>query len=202
MKQLARFGWLPLAVGAGPACAHSPVPGIEGFYVGLLHPFSTPSQALLMFGLALLVSGFAVDKTRWNLAAFLIATFAGLFAGSATSDLDVPMFTVAFAAAGLFALATGKVLPLAVSLAAIGGFLVGEASIPDDGPVRDRVITMAGSIVGANLGLLYLFGIMHVIKERYTWPWVSIAFRVAAAWIGAIALLMLALGLAQDPPPQ
>ncbi len=201
MIKARRIAWLLLILSASPAYAHAPVAGIEGFYIGLLHPFSTPSQAALMFGVALAVGGFGVEKARWQLGTFLVASFVGLFVGSAASDLDATMCAVAFAGCALAALFPGKIAPAAIALAAVGGFLIGSSSIPDDGPARDRLFTMSGSIIGANVGLLYLFGVINVIRERFTWAWVGVAFRVAAAWLGAIALLMLALGFVDTPPP-
>ena len=201
MTLLKRLAWLPFFMGAKPALAHSPVPGIEGFYVGLIHPFSTPPQALLMIGLALLVGGFAPERARWVFSGFVVASFIGLFAAIGIEELDVIMFAVAFAACALAALLPGKVLPFAIAITCAGAFLIGDASVPDDGPARDRLFTMSGSMVGANIGLLYLFGVSLVIRERYTMAWVTIAFRVAAAWLGAISLLMLALGFAEGVPP-
>jgi len=66
-------------------------------------------------------------------------------------------------------------------------------SVPDDGTMQDRVITMAGSILGANIGLLYLFGIINFVNDRFTWDWIAIAIRVLSAWVGAFSLVMLAL---------
>ncbi len=199
MNAIRRLVLLPLGVGAAPAHAHGPIPGIEGFYIGLLHPLSTPSQALLMLGLGLLVGGLAVEKARWALGSFLIASVVALILGPQVANLDQVLFAMAFATGVLAALAPGRLVPLTILLASIGGYLIGEVSIPDDGPMRDRLITMSGSIVGANLGLLYLFGIIHVMRERYKWPWLGTAFRVAAAWLGAVALMMLALGSVEVP---
>lgn len=201
MNHIRRLAWLPLVVGASPAHAHSPVPGIEGFYVGLVHPYSTPSQALLMLGLALATVRLEMGMLRWLLGCFLLASLAGLVLGPHVSDPDPFLFAAAFAACALAALAPRRLVFLAIVLAGFGGYLIGEISIPDDGPMRDRLFTMSGSIVGANLGLLYLFGINSVIRERFTWPWVDVAYRVVAAWLGAVALLMLALGFVEVAPP-
>ncbi|MCA0871694.1 hypothetical protein LCL97_12725 [Seohaeicola saemankumensis] len=152
-----------------------------------------------MVGLSLLAGGFAIAAVRWVLVGFLIASLAGLAVGPLVPMVDPLTFAAAVAACVLAALAPGQLAGLAVLVAVIGGYLIGEVSIPDDGPTRDRLITMSGSIVGANVGLLYLFGINTVIRERFTWPWIDIAFRVAAAWLGAIALLMFALGYVESP---
>lgn len=201
MTVLRQLIWLPLLLGASPAYAHAPVPGIKGFYIGFLHPFSTPSQALLMLGLGLLIGSFAVEKVRWQLSTFLIISILGLFFGSASQDPDIAMYCVAVVACSFAALIPGKISPVAIMLTVIGAFLIGSVSIPDDGPTRDRVFTMSGSILGANLGLLYIFGMMHFVREHYPYPWIKIAFRVAAAWLGAVALLMLALAFAPQTSP-
>ncbi len=199
------FWWcfgLVFTLGAVPARAHSPMPGAEGFYIGLIHPFSTPSQALLMFGLGLLLGSFDTKKVRWLLGAFVLATFIGLFLGPGSNQLEAAMFALAFFACAWSALIPGKLLPIAVMLPVIGGLLIGMVSVPDPGPTTDRVITMTGSMLGANIGLLYIWGIIIVVKERYTWKWVEIAFRVVAAWLGAISLLMLALQFAASDVAQ
>ena len=197
MLSLRRFAVLPLLLGAGPAYAHAPIPGIKGFYLGLLHPFSTPSQALLMLGLGLMLGGFTFEKLGSLWGSFLVSSFLGLFVGTGNLDLDVAMFALAFVACATAALLPGRIVAVVIALVAVGGVFIGSASIPDDGPTRDRILAMSGAIVGANIGLLYIFGIVRVIRERFTWGWVEIAFRIAAAWLGAIALLMLAIGMAE-----
>jgi hydrogenase/urease accessory protein HupE len=190
-----------MAAWPAPACAHSPVPGFEGFYTGLFHPFSTPSQALLILGIGLLAGGFDVARARWYLGAFLAATLFGLFMGgmfpgSGAADVDAILFAAAFAACAWSALGPGKLAPIAIALVAIGGVLIGILSVPDPGPTRDRIITMTGSVLGANAGFLYVLGFVLFVRDRFMWEWVKIAFRVVAAWLGAISLVMLALGFA------
>jgi nitrate reductase gamma subunit len=97
------------------------------------------------------------------------------------------------AAAALAALWPGAPSLLALFLLSAGGFLMGQASIPDPGPTSDRIITMAGSFIGAAMGLTYLAGGMLYLRRRFSQHWVRIALRAVAAWIAAIALLMLAL---------
>lgn len=201
MKAARGLLWLPAMLGAKPAYAHAPVEGIKGFYIGLFHPFSTPSQALLMLGVGLMIGAFGVQHAWRVWAVFIAVCFVGLFAGSADLDVDVALFATAFVACGVAALGWGKFLPVALVVAATGGFLIGSASITDAGPLRDRIFTMSGSMVGATIGLLYIFAGVHILKERFTWAWVAIAFRVAAAWIGAISLVMLALSTVEPTVP-
>lgn len=201
MNRFRSLIWLVFLLGAGPAQAHAPIPGLKGFYIGMLHPFSTPPQALLMIGLGLMVGSFGAARAWPFLGAFLGVAIAGLFIGTAGVEFDWALYGVAVTACAQVALLPGRLMPLALGLTAVGALLIGFYSIPDEGAMRDRIITMTGSMVGANIGLLYLFGATHLIQQRYTWLWVGIAFRVAAAWLGAIALVMLALGFADIAAP-
>lgn len=152
-----------------------------------------------MLGSALLVGAFVVKTARWLMMSFLLASLFGLFSGLNDPQLDQAMFALTVVTCALAALLPGRFALPAIALIGLGGVLIGKASIPDDGPMRDRLFTMSGSIAGANLGLLYLFGLNNIVRERYRQPWVGIALRIAAAWLGAIALLMLALGFVEPP---
>ena len=191
--------WLSLAlwtlVGIAPAHSHSPVQGIDGFYTGLLHPFSTPAQAALMASLGLLVSRYAITNKAWHWLplAFLAFILSGLVFGSPPDLLDPALFIATFVTGVATAIAPQRLLALAFPFVACGGLLIGMASITDAGPQGDRLITMSGSVVGASLGLWYIFACIRLTKDRFTWGWVDIGFRVTAAWLCAIALIMLAL---------
>lgn len=76
-----RLGWAALAVLPSPALAHYPVPGLEGFYTGLAHPYSTPAQALAVLGLGLLIGWLTPQQARIAFAVFLAATLAGVLTG-------------------------------------------------------------------------------------------------------------------------
>ena len=73
------------------------------------------------------------------------------------------------------------------------GFLVGVASVPDPGPLRATIITLAGTILGANLLLLYATGAVVYLRRAFDRLWLWIGLRVLGSWLAAIAALMLAL---------
>jgi hydrogenase/urease accessory protein HupE len=182
---------------AGPAAAHSPLPGIEGFYAGLLHPLSTPDQALALLSTGLLLGGFALRRLAVAFGAAAVGLAAGvatgLTPGSPTGDLAPWLFGFATLAAICAALAPGRALPLVALLSLGACALLGWAALPDAGPPRDRAFTVAGSVTGAALGLMYIAGCIDLLRERIRGPALCIALRVLAAWIAAITLLMLAL---------
>jgi hydrogenase/urease accessory protein HupE len=179
----------------GAAQAHSPVPGIEGFYVGLLHPLSSPAQILLILGAGLLIGGFPRDRVRWLLAAFLGCSFAGLFWPDGDVS-DALAYSIAIAISAIAAASANRFFPAAVISVAVAGLLLGAMSVPDGGLMWDRFVTMSGSLAGLNILMLYLSGLVVVLNERIKWAMLPVAFRIGAAWIAAVSSMMLAIQFA------
>ncbi|WP_425092474.1 hypothetical protein [Tropicimonas sp. S265A] len=173
-----------------PAAAHSPIEGIEGFYSGLLHPVSTPAQALVLLAVGLMAGGFRPAEARWPVGLYMTAVLGGVACGAYLTPAATAMFATALVAAAMAALAPGRGLSLASCLAALGGASIGLLSLADPGPPMDRIVTSLGAVVGACIGLLYIFAFTRFVQDRYTVDWVPVAFRVAAAWIAAVSLLM------------
>jgi hydrogenase/urease accessory protein HupE len=181
------------------ALAHSPFPGIEGFYLGLLHPLSTPAQllALLALGMALGWRWRQQFAVQW--AAFAIAVLLGIVLGQLDvrlPDEELLLLLFGIVAAALSALHPGGFLPLTMILVGAVGLLIGLLSTPDPGPLRATIVTLAGSFCGANLALFYVSGAVGSLRERFTQHWVAVGLRVVGAWLAAIAVLMGSLALA------
>lgn len=182
-----------------PAWAHSPLPGIEGFYIGLLHPVSTPSQLLALLGLGAMLGMTWPDGFTRPWIAFVSGLVLGIGGGQIFGVWDVLpviLLTMALIAAGLAALLPGQMRTLEAGVTGLAGLLIGLLSTPDPGPATDTAITLAGSFAGANLALLYVSGATGWLRERYDQPWMMIGLRIVAAWIAAIAMLMGALSIA------
>jgi hydrogenase/urease accessory protein HupE len=178
------------------AAAHSPIPGIKGFYLGMVHPLSTPPQLLSLLAAGILLGlrwpsrfalfwltfgGFALiglGLGQWGILGGM--EDAALLAGSTVASLIAALFTASLS------------VPCIVLCAWIGLFL-GVASAPDEGPAWPSIVTLAGSFTGANLALLHLVFAVGWLRERFAAKWVHIGLRIAAAWLTAIACLMLAL---------
>lgn len=115
-KWVAGLAWFCLSE---PAYAHSPIPGIEGFYVGLVHPFSTPSQALLMLGLGLLISGLRQNQFAPGLGVFLVSMLATLFVGPLLDKPEVALFASAALVCAMVALWPRTYFPVALAVIAL-----------------------------------------------------------------------------------
>lgn len=183
----------------GRALAHSPFAGIEGFYVGLLHPLSTPGQLLALLALGVMLGWCWRERFAAAWTVFAGAVLLGIVLG----QLDIGpgheepfLLLIGVVAATLSALHPGGFFPAIMILVGLGGLLIGLVSTPDPGPLRATVITLAGSFVGANLVLFYVSGAVGALRERFTRHWLAVGLRVVAAWIAAIAVLMGSLTLA------
>ena len=173
-----------------------------GFYVGMLHPLSTPPQILALLAIGLMLGqNFPRDfLVCWMV--FAICCVAGMLLGQTVGMRGAEnawLLAVSVIAASLAALLPNGLLVPWLVLAGISGLLLGILSTPDPGHWRATLISLLGSFVGANLVLLYSSGGIGWLKERFKQPWIRVGLRVIAAWIAAISILMLALDIAGAP---
>ncbi|MEM0945963.1 MAG: hypothetical protein AAGK37_01045 [Pseudomonadota bacterium] len=187
---------------ASPSNAHSPLPGIEGFYVGLLDPFRAVPQLLALGGLALLVSGFQTVRIPVLCGLFLVAALVGVVFGA---TLPHPSTALLFCAAlaGLWAsFLPGRFVPVAGALVLATGVYLGTISIPDPGPHTARVVTVSGSLVGLNVGLIYLAGGILMMKDKFAAAVFGRVSRFAGLILGCAAIIVLVQGSVplQAPP--
>lgn len=183
------------------AWAHSPLPGIEGFYTGLLHPLTAPEQVLALLAVALLLAPMARRHIVRAWSAYALTTVVGIGLGQVdltTGHEAIGLLALACLTASLGALGPTPPAPLGIALAGGAGLLLGIMSTPDPGSLRDTAITLVGSLAGITVGLLYAAGGLSWLLDRFPMPAVRIGLRVAAAWVGAVALLMTAFAIA-DP---
>lgn len=182
------------------AWAHSPLPGIEGFYTGLLHPLTAPEQILALLAVALLLAPMARRDIARAWSALALATVVGIGLGQVeltTGHEPIVLFGLASATASFGALGPTPPAGLGIALAGGAGLLLGIVSTPDPGTLQDTAITLFGSLAGVTVGLLYAAGGLSWLLDRFHQPAVRVGLRVAAAWVAAIALLMTAFALAE-----
>ena len=196
--------WLALIVAVSPssAAAHGAIPGIEGFYKGLLHPLGTASQILAILGLGVLVGQGGKQTVQFGVAAFAAACLVGIVLrqiGLAHPATDLALLAVAIGAAGLAALYPMVPRAVPMMLAALGGTMIGLASTPVSGPTGAAIVVLPGSLLGACLGMFYIGGGVYWLNEEPRKPWRAIGIRIGAAWIATIATLLLALAFSEMP---
>jgi hydrogenase/urease accessory protein HupE len=181
------------------ALAHSrPVPGLEGFYLGMAHPLSTPPQLLALLALGFLLGQCWPRKFIIAWRAFALATIGGLtlgFAGYGHSLGERALLVIALAASSLAAILPASVWVPGRMFAGAGGLFLGMVSTPDVGPLGAMIVTIIGTYVGANLAFFYATGGIGWLRDHFNKPWALIGLRLVAAWIAAISCLMLALNV-------
>jgi hydrogenase/urease accessory protein HupE len=170
---------LAMTSAAGPVSAHGTLPGGDGFYAGLLHPVYAVAHLVALVALGLLLG-------RAGMRVPLLALAAGAAAGLGLPGLLPPtaplMAATAVAAA---ALALDLRLPLAAvaALAAATGLAIGTDS---EAPTP---VAIAGLFTGTALVTLNAMAAAQPLST----PARVMVLRVAGSWLGAVALLLLAL---------
>ncbi|MCC5870529.1 MAG: hypothetical protein JJU27_18680 [Gammaproteobacteria bacterium] len=195
MKSIVAPTLLAVLIGwANPVWAHSPVPGIEGFYVGLWHPLTVPGQILLLSVVGLLLGFRGVKLARPAFIAFTVSLAIGAaFGRSLPAEAIagwVPLAAVLLTAPALIFRA-GEVV--AIVVAALGGLVVGLGSLPEPGPIGAVAITLAGSLAAIPFMMLGMAAAAEAVRARLPPSWTGTVAGVTGAWILAIATLMLAL---------
>lgn len=181
------------------ARAHSPYPGIRGFYVGALHPLTEPAHVLLIIATSLLL-GTRVSGARFScLKTLFISTGIGLILAFAIAVLlpTAVMLLLLLAVLGLILIFPRPLPDWAYRvLAGTSGFLLALESIPEPGPVLDVFITSFGSLVGIHYLIMYGSRGVTLAMEKWQTRFADIAVRVLGSWLSAIACLMLAFNIA------
>jgi urease accessory protein len=168
---------------------------MEGFYLGLLHPFDLMPQVLLLLALALAVAQ-RLPLINPLFLAFLVGTLVGiLLVPFVDFDFDVEL-ALLFCAILVGLIVAGSVrIPRSILLI-IGmatGALSGYASFPGPGSLAAMVTTATGTFLGICLVVVGLAGGLAAIQQKTGWNWLPIAVRIAGSWISATGLLVAAL---------
>ena len=178
----------------GVALAHSPVPGIGGFYNGLLHPFVVPAHLLALIALGLWLGQQALPQVERALLAFslLLLTGLALAAFAPAGGGQIPLLLACALAVGLL-VAAARPLPRSATTGVAGlvGLLIGLDSAPAAAGTGAQALILAGVAVGVHLLLLNLVALTSYAQQ----PWLKVGVRVLGSWSAASALLVLALAL-------
>lgn len=177
------------------AWAHGSIPGMQGLYWGMLHPFSSGPQLLALFALSLVLQQrqpAGEDMLISFLAGCILGAMAAAF-GISGLDPDMPLTVFAFAAGVLTASAIKASRSILIVTAGIGGLLSGYVSWPDPGSASGMMMSALGGIVGSAVIIIVVAGAIELVRQKAGWAWLPIGVRVAGSWIAAISVLLGAL---------
>jgi urease accessory protein len=171
------------------------IEAFEGFWRGLLHPVLTPSHALALVGLGLLIGQQPADRRTAALGGFVVGLIGGLAALTLAID-ETRAGNILLAAAAISGALTGLAAPLPkwglALLAAAIGVALGLDSPPDVIALAAAYLMLVGIAVGATAGLGAVSGLTALARPG--WPRMGV--RVLGSWTAASAMLALALRLA------
>jgi hypothetical protein len=166
------------------------------FLTGLLQPVLTPSHALALFGLGLLIGRQPTEERLLPQMGFALGLAAALLAlalavGETPADA-VLLVGVAISGA-LVAAAIRPPLMMLGPLAAAIGAAIGLDSPPEVISLEDAVVMLIGTGLGALIGL----GVVTEVAARMARDWQLIGVRVLGSWTAASALLAIAVRFAK-----
>jgi urease accessory protein len=168
---------------------------LGALYGGLLHPLLTPTHALGLLGLGLLIGQQPAKKRLLPVMLFALALAAGLVAlALAVGETAAGTVLLAGIAASGALVAAALPLPLLVpgALAAVMGTAIGLDSPPQVISYQGAIVTLIGTGLGATIVLaLVIAGCARMARD-----WQQIGVRVLGSWTAASALLAIAVRFA------
>ena len=168
------------------ASAHVPVPGLNDFYNGLLHPFVSLPHLLILIALGILLS----QHPKKDTAAFLSSLAVGL--GLATFSIGFSTETFLLLGAGLLGFLI--LLNWTVPYWSLGLFAVLTGLLMGLDFAGETVISKAALNLGTGVTLYFVFVCVTGLGEGLgKKKWQQIGLRIMGSWIAAIALLVLSL---------
>lgn len=188
-----------LVLASDPGQAHTAAPGLGGFTSAMVHAVTESPAPLVLIALGVLL-GSVDEKTLASgfvafAAAMLLALAVTLMVGVLV-DQTVPLLVLALVAG----LSTASALPVpptvTKALACAAGAFFGVLATPDPAPLVVIAYAVAGGLVAACWALMCIAAAVFMARQRWNAPWLKIGLRVLGSWIGAIALLLLALHFA------
>jgi urease accessory protein len=178
------------------ASAQAPIEGLGALTGGLLHPLLTPTHALALLGLGLLIGQQPRGQRALPQTLFAAALAAGLLA-LALAVGETPASLVLLSGGALCGalVAAALRLPLLMlgPLAAATGASIGLDSPPEVISLQEAVIMLIGTGLGATIAL----GLVVAGAARMARDWQQIGVRVLGSWIAASALLAIAVRFAR-----
>jgi hydrogenase/urease accessory protein HupE len=188
--------WLAAALWQCDPAFANPIEGLGGFAGGLLHPVLTPTHALALVGLGLLIGQQPRGQRVLPQMLFAAALAAGLLAlALAVGETEANSVLLGGVAISGVLVAAALRLPLLLlgPLAAAIGACIGLDSPPEVISLQEAALMLIGTGLGATIALaLVVAGIARMTRD-----WQQIGVRVLGSWTAASALLAIAVRFAR-----
>jgi len=183
------------------AFAHFPIKGINNFYNGLLHPLFVPSHLLLLVASGLCIGQQEIITMRKALGGFCACTAIGILASGFVADVRFEPFLLGSAAVlSIFVSLNLGIKPYGcLAIGALAGLLIGFDSAQETLSGTNKLLSLVGTFIVANLLFLYLIGLTDFCKRK---AWQRVGVRIIGSWTAASALMVLALLITQTPAPE
>jgi hypothetical protein len=167
---------------------------MSAFVGGLLSPLTTPTHALALLALGLLIG--RQHAIAPPVTAFIVGLAAGLIAiARAVGESWAPDVLLAATAVSAGLVALERPLPRLVpaALAVIVGVALGMDSPPEVISVASAIVMLVGTGLGAGLAV----AVIAAVAQHLTRWWQRLGLRIVGSWIVASAVLVLALRYAR-----
>jgi hydrogenase/urease accessory protein HupE len=184
-----------LLMGGWPtAAAAHPIPGVNDFYAGMLHPVMTIEYVLPLLALSLLAGAqdrrVAIGMLATIPCSLVTGALLSLFAAAPVPDPVRYVNLVSMPVVGALVAAAARIpVALAVAMTATIGAAIGWANGAEVGDQVSFVRFVPGIALSGFLLAAYGIGCVRGVRV----PWAAIAFRVCGSWILAVGVLLLGL---------
>jgi urease accessory protein len=168
---------------------------LAALYAGLLYPLLTPTHALGLVALGLLIIQQAAGHRRL-LQIVVVLALAGALTALALAVGETPASEVLLAVTAINGALVAAAYPLPLwligPLGAAVGAAIGLDSPPEVISLEEATVMLVGTLIGAVLVL----ALVVAIASRMLRDWQRIGVRVLGSWAAASALLALAVRFA------
>jgi len=187
---------LAACLGASRAEAHAFEAGADyyaQFVEGASVVLTYPELLLPVLALGILLTLWDMDGLPRVWSVYIAGLVVGIFGAA----LVGPWMAVVLLAFGVVVAALGAVLPRhtraeALGLAGLAGLFVMAGSLEGHGLFELGLFIHLGLFFGANIALALSAGLVRLAFVQSDAGWIRIGARIAASWIGAVLVLILA----------
>jgi hydrogenase/urease accessory protein HupE len=174
--------------------AHAPVPGLNSFLNGAVHPLLIPAHIIVLIAMGLLIGRQGSDSIGKVLPVFMLLIIPGVILSlwiNGGESLALIILIFAFILGILIAL--GKSLPIwaLMVFTCMTALLIGIDSAQMAFTGKDRYIALGGTVVGSSILLIYAAGFTEYLQKL----WQGIPVRIIGSWLAASAIMVLTLSL-------